>query len=81
MWLVLWLCTVDVDVLISSNSNLSFPNSTIDQVQTIEVTAIDDKILEGEENIMFNLVPSESLELPGLIINIVDTISIIDDEG
>ena len=65
-----------------SSDNLSFPISFFDQVQTSEVTVIDDKILEGDENIMFSLVPSDILELPGLIINIVnDTISIIDDEG
>lgn len=65
-----------------SGDVLLFPVSIFNQVQIIEVNATDDEILEGEENIVFSLFPSDVLDLPGLNINIVnDTISIVDDEG
>ena len=47
----------------------------------IVVTAVDDLILEGNEDIVFDLLTDVST-LPGLNVSITDdSITIIDDEG
>lgn len=72
---------VDSDFEIS-NDTIQFKPFPDLRPATIEVNATDDEILEGEENIVFSLVSSDVLDLPGMNIVIVnDTISIVDDEG
>ena len=55
---------------------------TVDDLALILVSALDDQILEGNEDIIFSFVMDSISTLPGLTVNIVNNnITIIDDEG
>ena len=55
---------------------------TVDDLALILVSALDDQILEGNEDIVFSLVMDSISTLPGLTVNIVNNnITIIDNQG
>lgn len=68
---------VNMEEFLFSNGTLYMPGSAM----SIMVNAVDNEVLEGNQDIVFNLITDVSL-LPGLSVTIVnDTIEIIDDEG
>ena len=73
------ICIV-IDDFITDMEAFFFPLGTMsDSVIRIMVNAVDDEVLEGNQDIVFNILTDV---LPGLYVTIVNnTIEIIDDEG